>query len=423
MTTGYNYIRNGRVFPSVFMCDIQGNPISYLGHTLAWEKGRQLKSYDNFTYTYNANGIRTSKTVNGEVHKYDLEGTKILRESWKDVNNVIHTIVPLYDNEGNVCGITYNNTTYFFVKNLQGDIISLLDTNGKTVVRYRYDAWGNLDSVRDENNLSISPNVAHIANINPFRYRGYYYDNEIGLYYLQSRYYDPKVGRFVNSDAPEMTKLQIEGHFIIPNQFHYCYSDPVNDADKTGYGGADSLLNAIITAFNVIVGINDIAATTNYTANDIKKIRKSTKKSKRQIQQEIINAKRKSNNLSKRFNTIGVLLTIMSVILLVYACASNASSIYRMITDSVVEMFVFILIKIVSKISEKLLKLVPIPGISFVLGFAAGYAIEGIFSAWFTSKKKKRIKNSFYTSARPLLQHKSTNFLKYINYFIKSLKA
>ena len=62
--------------------DAQGNPTSYLGHTLTWEKGRQLKSFDGNTYTYNANGIRTSKTVNGVKHTYTLDGTKILRETW-----------------------------------------------------------------------------------------------------------------------------------------------------------------------------------------------------------------------------------------------------------------------------------------------------------------------------------------------------
>jgi hypothetical protein len=96
--------------------DAQGNPISYLGHTLTWEKGRQLKSFDDNTYTYNANGIRTSKTVDGIKHEYVLDGTKILREVWDG-----NTLVPLCDNEDSVCGIVYNDVPYFFLKNLQGD--------------------------------------------------------------------------------------------------------------------------------------------------------------------------------------------------------------------------------------------------------------------------------------------------------------
>ena len=104
--------------------DAQGNPTSYLGHTLTWEKGRQLKSYDSNTYTYNANGIRTSKIVNGVEHEYTLDGTKILRECWnydgqsKAYNDVL---TPLYDNEDSLCGIIYNNVPYYFLKNLQGE--------------------------------------------------------------------------------------------------------------------------------------------------------------------------------------------------------------------------------------------------------------------------------------------------------------
>ena len=100
--------------------DSQGNPTNYLGHNLVWEKGRQLKSFDNIQYSYNANGIRTSKTVNGIVHNYTLEGTKILKEVWGN-----NTLVPLYDNEENVCGIEYNGSAYWFYKNLQGDIINI----------------------------------------------------------------------------------------------------------------------------------------------------------------------------------------------------------------------------------------------------------------------------------------------------------
>ena len=157
--------------------DAQGNPTSYLGHTLTWEKGRQLKSFDNTQYTYNANGIRTSKTVNGIVHTFVLDGTKILKESWNG-----NTIIPMYDNEDAVCGIQYNGEPYYFFKNLQGDIIAITDKDAKVVAKYSYDAWGVCTISQDSSDCGI-------AAVNPFRYRGYYYDIEIGLYYLQSRYY------------------------------------------------------------------------------------------------------------------------------------------------------------------------------------------------------------------------------------------
>ena len=204
--------------------DAQGNPVKYLGHTLTWEKGRQLKKFDNIEYTYNANGIRTSKTVNGIKHTYTLEGTKILREAWSG-----NTLVPLYDNEDSVCGILYNSVPYYFIKNLQGDVIAIVDKDAKTVARYSYDAWGAVTSAVTYTELT---NGVDIATINPFRYRGYYYDEEIKLYYLQSRYYDAGVGRFINCDAVDCL---INGETANKlNEFAYCENDPVDNDDPNG---------------------------------------------------------------------------------------------------------------------------------------------------------------------------------------------
>ena len=189
--------------------DTQGNPVKYLGHTLTWEKGRQLKSFDNNVYTYNANGIRTSKTIGEVKHTYTLDGTKILREAWGN-----HTLVPLYDNEDSVCGILYNNVPYYFVKNQQDDIIAIVNKDAQTVARYSYDAWG-------VPTVTLDTSDCQIATINPFRYRGYYYDKEIGLYYLQSRYYDADIGRFINADEPEIFNNTINTVSISINKFCY----------------------------------------------------------------------------------------------------------------------------------------------------------------------------------------------------------
>jgi len=187
---------------------------------LTWEKGRQLKSFDDNTYTYNANGIRTSKTVNGFKHTYTLDVTKILRETWGD-----NILIPLYDNEDSVCGILYNDTPYYFLKNLQGDIIAITNQNGQTIAKYRYDAWGVCTIVADTSDVSI-------ATINPFRYRSYYYDPEIGMYYLQSRYFDPTIGRFLNGD--DANCLGAEMTFTSCNVYSYCVNDPINLADFAG---------------------------------------------------------------------------------------------------------------------------------------------------------------------------------------------
>ena len=201
--------------------DAQGNPTSYLGHTLTWEKGRQLKSFDNIQYTYNANGIRTSKTVDGVRHDFVLDGAKILRETW---NN--NTLVPLYDNEDSVCGIIFNNAPFYFQKNLQGDVIAIVDKNAQVVAKYSYDAWGVCAVIQDTSDCGI-------AAINPYRYRGYYYDAEIGMYYLRSRYYNPSVGKFVNADKAEYILIETDDRFANLNA--YCLNEPVFGIDEWGF--------------------------------------------------------------------------------------------------------------------------------------------------------------------------------------------
>ncbi len=200
--------------------DAQGNPVSYLGHNLTWEKGRQLKSFDGNTYTYNANGIRTSKTVDGIKHTYTLDGTKILRETWGE-----NTLIPLYDNEDSVCGIDYNGEPYYFIRNLQGDVIAIVDRDSETVARYSYDAWG-VPEIKSDLSECL------IADINPFRYRGYYYDSEIGMYYLQSRYYDAGVGRFINGDDAET--VEFDTNVLLHNIYTYCKNDVMNISDEGG---------------------------------------------------------------------------------------------------------------------------------------------------------------------------------------------
>ena len=119
----------------------------------------------------------------------------------------------------------YNDEPYYFMKNLQGDVIAITDRNGLVVARYSYDAWGV---------CTIEQDSAYcIGGINPYRYRGYYYDSEIGMYYLQSRYYDPAAGRFVNADTPEM--MLTADSILETNFFDCCYNSPINNIDPSGY--------------------------------------------------------------------------------------------------------------------------------------------------------------------------------------------
>ena len=131
----------------------------------------------------------------------------------------------LYDDTGSLLGLKWNGQSYYYVKNLQGDIIGILDSDGKQVVEYVYETWGQFA-------VSYGSMAATLGEFNPFRYRGYYYDTESGLYYLNSRYYDSEIGRFLNADRViSGSGKSIHGL----NLFIYCLSNPVNLIDNTGY--------------------------------------------------------------------------------------------------------------------------------------------------------------------------------------------
>jgi len=112
---------------------------------------------------------------------------------------------------------------YFFEKNLQGDIVAIYNESGTKIGTYTYDAWGN---------CTVNPTSGYnfILSNNPFRYRGYYYDTETGFYYLQSRYYNPEWGRFINADV----FLNANGDIIGYNMFAYCSNNPTNYVDSSG---------------------------------------------------------------------------------------------------------------------------------------------------------------------------------------------
>jgi len=122
-------------------------------------------------------------------------------------------------------------TEYFYVRNAQGDIIELIDKAGTQVVSYTYDSWGKLISIKDATGANITNNTTHVGYKNPYRYRGYRYDTETGLYYLQSRYYNPEWGRFINADGIIGQTEELLGH----NMFAYTKNNPVRMSDRNGF--------------------------------------------------------------------------------------------------------------------------------------------------------------------------------------------
>jgi RHS repeat-associated protein len=148
-------------------------------------------------------------------------GDKVILET-----NGTDTIHYSYDSSGNLVSMNLNGLEYYYVRNGQGDIIALIDANGNEVVSYTCDSWGNVVSI--DGSLATTVGVK-----NPYRYRGYRYDEETKLYYLQSRYYNPEWGRFINADDVKI--LSADDELIGNNLFSYCTNDPVNNSDDSGY--------------------------------------------------------------------------------------------------------------------------------------------------------------------------------------------
>ena len=167
-----------------------------------------------------------------------------------------------YDQAG-VAGMKYNGTTYIYRKDVQGNIIALLDSNGRIVVKYAYDAWG-YHTVYDSNG-NINTDENFIGNINPFRYRSYYYDTETKLYFLKTRYYDPEVGRFISPDSIEYLDPETINGL---NLYAYCNNNPVSNVDPNGNKWwhwvlgfvAVVALAAVVVASAVITGGTSLVA-------------------------------------------------------------------------------------------------------------------------------------------------------------------
>ena len=204
---------------STIRYDAIGNPLSDGTWTYTWQNGRQLQKMQKAGVTaefvYNADGLRVQKTVNGVATKYTLHGKNIVH-----ITSGTDELHFFYDAQNRPAVVVYNGTAYAYVKSLQGDIVAILDENGNTVVSYGYDAWGAP--------LWCTGELAEtLGKVQPFRYRGYVYDEETGLYYLRSRFYNSSLCRFIDMDC-----LIHSG-----NTFAYCCNSPASMHDVCGTTG------------------------------------------------------------------------------------------------------------------------------------------------------------------------------------------
>ena len=236
LLTGLSVTRNGVTTTGSYVYDGSGNPTTYFSPgdlstwTMSWKNGRELATATDGTHSlscdYDVDGLRTYKVVDGVRHDYVYASGQLLRETWTQ-SGTTYILDFVYDHAGRpyILNVTTTGsnaggpTPYYYLLNLQGDVVGMVDANGNTAATYTYDAWG-----------AVLTATGSLASINPLRYRGYYYDTETGFYYLQSRYYDPVLKRFINADGYASTGTGFLGY----NMFAYCENGVVNRLDRHG---------------------------------------------------------------------------------------------------------------------------------------------------------------------------------------------
>ena len=228
--------------------DAGGNPTLLRGVPLTWGEGRRLKkvslSWGTVDFAYDSDGKRVKKTSGNTETKYYYNGSTLsglVRTTTGSTGTTKTTVQFVYDAEGKPFMLRLNGKTdYFYLYNGLGDVVGLIDSSNKVVVRYQYSSCGKVTSSEDTSGVSL-------ATLNPFRYRKYVYDPETGLYCLGSRYYDPEVGRFVNADDPG-TIFAKPQELYNKNLYAYCDNNPVIREDIQGYFPIPCIVGAVVGA-------------------------------------------------------------------------------------------------------------------------------------------------------------------------------
>ena len=209
------------------------------------------------TSSYNADGIRISKENHDDdvIYRweYDLSGMAVIRARYYIDGELTKILLFMYDENGSPFAMSVKDAnsgtvkTYYYEKNLQGDIVGIMNEAGYKVVSYTYDAWGNPYTPTYIYHSGVSATDRANVELNPFRYRGYYYDSETGYYYLQTRYYSPELGRFLNADG----YINANGDILGYNMFAYCGNNPLMYIDPSG--------TSVTATFTVMLGFAALA--------------------------------------------------------------------------------------------------------------------------------------------------------------------
>lgn len=273
--------------------DALGNPLSYKGATLTWQ-GRNLMTYttseQRVEYSYDADGLRTTKKVYDSQNRLNktyiytwsdskLVGYKLSYTFYTPNSNTptsgTVTVKYLYDNDGETYGININGFDYYYVKDMQDNIVALISaSSGKAVLLFDYTAYGIVTRTAPQDDETTLDSVADVSDFDDifnqmqdlvFKmttlvncwldstlvYKDYSYDSDTEMYYLQSRYYDPEVGRFINADDTNILR-NTTGTINGANLFAYCNNDPVLDSDPSGLLTIDGFALILDIAFTTI---------------------------------------------------------------------------------------------------------------------------------------------------------------------------
>ena len=211
--------------------DAMGNPTVYRRMEMGWKNSSELteivKDQTTIRYRYDKEGMRNRKYLpDGTTVLYQVQDGQIIGEQHlrEDQEKPLYEMTFSYDADGTLFSMNCDGKDYYYILNPTGDVIALVDTGWNTVVSYAYDSWGKVTAIEGDQDLGKK---------NPLRYRGYYWDEETGLYYLASRYYDPEVGRFINAD--DLSVLSEEKREITDkNLYAYCDNNSIIRKDNEG---------------------------------------------------------------------------------------------------------------------------------------------------------------------------------------------
>lgn len=300
---------------------------------------------------------------------------------------------------------------------MQGDVIGITGANAAVCVEYTYDAWGVCTITTDWSECGL-------AEINPYRYRGYYYDVDTGMYYLQSRYYDPVVGRFLNADDPGSTVATQQA--TDSNLYSYCQSEPVNDIDASGQISFKKVLSIFKKVVQYAKKIIDWLK--NYVSkklefyiglspSDISEIAKSIKRSPHRVRQALQSLTERLSKIKKRIGKIALGINIAVVASSIAGLRISGMSYADIIAKSMVVCFFELIKWLADEGVKKLMKL--IPAIGWLLGYGVGKLVGVVLNRIITSKYVKSVTRKY--EKRISTKLKTYKTWNYFGAFIESM--